>query len=71
MAKEPKQRPITPAAKAAHKKYMSRFCEIKFRTTPERREEIQSHAKSMKESATQFINRAIDEQMKRDREKGE
>ena len=38
----------------AHKKYMENFVEVK------------AHAKKQEESATSFINRAIDETMKRD-----
>ena len=44
-----------------------RFVEIKVRVTPEKRSVIKDHAESMGESATAFINRAIDEAMERDR----
>lgn len=50
----------------AHKKYMENFVEVKVRMTPEKRETIKAHAKKQEESATSFINRAIDETMKRD-----
>ena len=60
---------LTDARRRANKKYNDRFVEIKVRVTPEKRSIIQEHATSMGESATAFINRAIDEAMKRDKEK--
>ena len=57
----------TEAQKRAQKKYMSNFVEIKVRVTPEKRTVIQEHARAMGESATTFINRAIDDQISRDR----
>ena len=59
----------TEAQKRAQKAYMSNFCEVKVRMTPDRRELIKAHAAKMDESTTEFINRAIDEAMKRDEEK--
>ena len=59
---------LTEARRRANKKYNDRFVEIKVRVTPEKRSIIQEHAASMDESATAFINRAIDEAMKRDKE---
>lgn len=56
----------TEAQKRAKQNYMERFVEIKVRMTPERRAEVQEHAKTQGESATAFINRAITEQVKRD-----
>lgn len=56
----------TEAEIRAQKKYMEKFCEVKVRMTTDRREKVQKHAASMKESATTFINRAIDETMSRD-----
>lgn len=56
----------TEAQKRAQKKYMSSFVEIKVRMTPEKRSAIQAHAKAMGESATTFINRAIDHEIERD-----
>lgn len=58
----------TEAQKRAQKKYMSNFVEIKVRVTPEKRAAIQEHAKTRGESATTFINRAIDNQMSHDRD---
>lgn len=57
---------LTEARKRANKKYNARFVEIKVRVTPEKRSVIKDHAESMGESATAFINRAIDEAMERD-----
>ena len=57
---------LTEARKRANKKYNDRFVEIKVRVTPEKRSIIKEHAESMGESATDFINRAIDEAMARD-----
>lgn len=60
----------TEAQKKAQKKYMEKFVEIKVRVTPEKRAAIQEHAQTMGESATTFINRAIDHQISQDRDKG-
>ena len=60
---------LTEARRRANKKYNDRFVEIKVRVTPEKRSIIQEHAASMGESATAFINRAIDEAMARDKER--
>ena len=57
---------LTEARKRANKKYNDRFVEIKVRVTPEKRSIIKDHADAMGESATAFINRAIDEAMERD-----
>ena len=57
---------LTEARKRANKKYNDRFVEIKVRVTPQKRSVIKEHAESMGESATAFINRAIDEAMERD-----
>lgn len=59
---------LTEARRRANKKYNDRFVEIKVRVTPEKRAIIKDHAEKMGESATAFINRAIDEAMKRDQE---
>lgn len=63
------QKPKTSEAqKRAHREYMKKFVEIKVRMTPERRTLVQEHAAAQGESTTAFINRAIDETMKRDGE---
>ena len=56
---------LSEAQIRAHKKYMENFVEVKVRMTPEKRETIKIHAKKQNESATSFINRAIDETIKR------
>lgn len=61
-----KQKSVSDAQKRAHQKYMERFVEIKVRMTPEHRAEVRAHAQAQGESTTAFINRAIDEQVKRD-----
>ena len=63
------QKAVSEAQKRAHRKYMEKFVEIKVRVTPEKRTAIQEHAQTMGESATTFINRAIDHQMSCDRDK--
>ena len=57
------------ARKAANKRYIDKFVEVKVRMTPEHRTEVQQHAQDMEESTTAFINRAIDETMERDSKK--
>jgi len=57
---------FTPAQARAHKKYMENFVELRARVSLERREEIQTHAEARGESINAFINRAIQETMKRD-----
>jgi len=57
---------ISEAQKRAQRKYMEKYVEIKVRMTPDKRSIVQDHARSRGESATEFINRAIDETMKRD-----
>ena len=61
----------TEAQIRAQKKYMESFVEIKVRMTPDRREQVKAHAQAVGESTTAFINRAIDEAMQRDLEKGQ
>lgn len=57
---------FTQSRAEANKRYMEKFVEIKVRMTPEKRTIVQEHASKQRESATAFINRAIDETMKRD-----
>lgn len=57
----------TTARKEANKRYMENFVEIKVRMTADKRSIVQEHAANMGESATAFINRAIDETMYRDK----
>lgn len=60
-------RGFTEAQARAHKKYIAQFVETKIRMTPEHREEVREHAENRGESLNAFINRAIDETMKRDK----
>lgn len=61
----------TEAQIKAQKAYMSKYVEVKVRMTPERREEIKSHADKYDDgSTTAFINRAIDEAIERDGGRG-
>ena len=69
--KKTKYRGFTPAQAEAHKRYMKDFVEIKVRMKADKRAEVQQHAANMGESATAFINRAIDETMERDNQKSE
>ncbi len=69
--KQSKYRGFTPTQAQAHKRYMQKFVEVKVRMTPEKRAEIQEHAKLLQKSVTAFINRAIDEAMERDRKGAE
>ena len=57
---------ISDAQKRAQRKYMEKYVEVKVRMTPEKRSIVQNHARRMGESATEFINRAIDEAIERD-----
>ena len=59
-------RGFTEAQARAHKKYIAQFVETKVRMTPEHRDQIKAHAEARGESVNAFINRAIDETMKRD-----
>ncbi len=59
-------RKLTQARREANARYNSKFVEVKVRMTPKHRTEVQEHAASMDESATQFINRAINETIERD-----
>lgn len=68
--KKPGRR-LTQARREANARYNSKFVEVKVRMTPEHRTEVQEHAASMDESATQFINRAINETIERDRQNKE
>lgn len=58
---------FTEAQAKAHKKYMEGVATIQIRTDANRREAIRNHAASHGESLNQFVNRAIDETMERDK----
>lgn len=59
---------FTEAQAKAHKKYMETVATIQVRTTADQRELIKAHAEAQGESVNGFINRAIDEQIERDKE---
>ena len=69
--KKTKYRGFTTAQAEAHKRYMKDFVEVKVRMKANKRAIIQEHAANMGESATAFINRAIDETMQRDTQPNE
>ena len=59
----------TKAQQRAVNKYMKEnYDEIKVRTEKGKKERIKAHAESLGESVNGFINRAIDEQLQRDKE---
>lgn len=60
----------TEAQARASKEYMKRNTVLRVVTSKERKEIIENHAKSNGETMSSFINRAIDETMKRDIEMG-
>ena len=57
--------------KESHNNYMKKngFIEMKVRMTYEKRSKVKEHATSQNESASEFINRAIDETIERDNKK--
>lgn len=57
----------TAAQRAATDKYMKNKKTLRVIVTDERKMIIEEHAKSINESVSSFINRAIDEAMKRDK----
>ena len=69
--KKTKYRGFTPAQAEAHKRYMKDFVEVKVRMKANKRSIIHEHAANMGESATAFMNRAIDETMQRDTQPNE
>lgn len=61
----------TEAQKKAQQKYMEKFAVARVRMDREKYDRIQAHAESRGESVNCFINRAIDNQMERDKKAGE
>lgn len=57
----------TEAQKKAQQKYMEKFVRVEIRMDPAKRDAIQIHTESRGESVNAFINRAIDNQMERDK----
>lgn len=63
--------PVSEAKKKANEKYTKNtYDEIKVRVPKGTKEEIKDHAESSDGSLNKFINRAIDETIERDNEKG-
>ena len=60
----------TEAQKNATKEYMKNKKTIRVIVTEDRHKKIQEYSDSIGESMSAFINRAIDETMKNDKEKG-
>ena len=60
---------MTEAQKRAHKVYIEKFARMEIRVSLSQRGEIQAHATANGESVNAFINRAIQETMKRDKGK--
>lgn len=58
--------PISEARKRANNKYIKSQDELKIRVAKGHKAEIEAHAQSKGESLNGFVNRAIDETMKRD-----
>lgn len=55
--------------KKSNEKYLSTLDEIKVRMPKGEKDKIKAHAESMGESVNGFINRAIENQMERDKER--
>lgn len=58
----------TEAQKKAQQKYMEKFAVARVRMERERYELVQAHAEACGESVNAFINRAIGNQIERDKE---
>jgi predicted HicB family RNase H-like nuclease len=60
---------ITEARRRANEKYNAKaYDEIKVRVPKGKKDDIKAHAEKNSETLNGFINRAIDEQIKRDKE---
>ena len=60
----------TEAQKKAQAKYMDRFAVARVRMDRDKYEAVQAHAEARGESVNAFITRAVENQMLRDRDKG-
>lgn len=60
--------PISEARKRANDNYIKSLDEIKVRVPKGKKDEIKAHAENKGESLNGFVNRAIDETIKRDGE---
>ena len=63
--------PMTEAQRRAREKWLEKIEEVKFRVPKEKKELIRTHAAQQGESVNAFLNRAVDETIKRDKENGE
>ena len=59
--------PKTPAQKKAQAAYMGKFSRLSIRVSPEYHESVKAHAAARGESLNDFVVRAIDETIKRDK----
>ena len=60
---------ISDAQRRANEKWRSKFPEVRFRVSNEKKQQIQEHAAAQGESVNAFLNRAVEETMTRDNEK--
>lgn len=59
--------PKTPAQRKAQAAYMGKFSRISVRVSPEDHERIKAHAAAQGESVNDFVLRAVNDAMKRDK----
>ena len=57
----------TEAQKRAQKKYMENVARIGITMSPDKKKAVQDHADQQGESVNEFVNRAIDEAIERDK----
>ena len=62
---------ISEARRRANEKWRSKFPEVRFRVSKEKKEQIQEHAAQQGETLNAFLNRAVSETMERDHAKKE
>ena len=60
--------PLTDAQRRAREKWLTKIDEIKFRVPKEKKTIIQEHAALRGESINAFLNRAVDETIRRDQD---
>ena len=59
---------ISEAQRRANEKWRTKFPEIRFRVSTEKKDQIQKHAARQNETVAAFLNRAVDETILRDNE---
>ena len=57
---------ISDAQRRANEKWRSKFPEVRFRVSNEKKQQIQDHAAARGETVNSFLNRAVEETMARD-----